>query len=88
MEPSSEHNFVQRELVNWAPRSLVSRAGTPKREIHVCKKAFASVGVDTSGSGTASGHLVVLSTIVRRYLYPAQTGSGPTRSMLTEVKGK
>ena len=66
MVPSSEHNYVQRELVNWAPWSLVRTVGTPNRDTQVWRKALASFGLEMSGNGAASGHLVVLSTIVSR----------------------
>jgi hypothetical protein len=36
--------------------------------------------------GTASGHLLDLSIIVNRWVYPPNIGSGPTRSMFTWEK--
>ena len=62
----TEQTSDQREDVNCAPRSEVSRAGTPNRETQVEIKALIQVSTVMKDSGTASGHLEVLSIIVSR----------------------
>ena len=55
--------------------------GTPKRAIHPLVKAAAQSAAVVFFSKTASGHLVVLSTMVNRCVKPSlEAGSGPTRS--------
>ena len=53
------------EDVNWAPRSEVIRAGTPKREIQAEIKARAQDSAVIEVNGVASGQRVVWSIIVR-----------------------
>ena len=77
----------QTDPVNCAPLSLVIKAGTPKHATQQPIKAFTRVVVVMSAMGNASGHLVVLSTAVNKYLKPSLTGKGPTMSMLTDENG-
>ena len=49
---------------NWSPRSEVMLAGTPKRATQPSKKPWATVSVDVSVSGMASGQRVKRSTAV------------------------
>ena len=79
--PSKEDICAHSWDVNWAPRSLVSREGTPNRATQLYSKAAQIDGVEVSDRGTASGHLVNLSTIVKRNVQPWEGGKGPTRSM-------
>ncbi len=66
---------------NCTPLSEVRRAGTPNRLTHPEKKAAAHSSVEVPQMGTASAHLVLLSTIVKRWEKPPLVaGSGPTRS--------
>ena len=46
----------------------------PYALIHPWLKALMTVSVEMSFIGTAAGHLVKRSIIVRRYLYPAESG--------------
>ena len=64
--PMTEQTTDQTEDVNCAPRSEVSRAGTPNRETQVKIKAQAQVSAEMEDSGTAFGHLEVLLIIVSR----------------------
>jgi len=50
---------------NWVSLSVVMILGAPNRVIHVLENALVTVSADVSGIGAASGHLVVLSIIVR-----------------------
>ena len=84
--PSSWFSSDQREEVNCFPWSVVTSAGTPKREIQCRKRAVAHVEAVMSESGTASSHREDLSMIVIRYEQPSEGGSGPTRSTCREVK--
>ena len=78
-------------LSNWLPRSVTTCNGTPKREIHVFRKANAMVEADVFCKGVASTHLVALSMHVSTYLagdvytpsYVVVGGSGPMMSMWT-----
>jgi hypothetical protein len=54
------------EEVNCVPLSLVMVSGTPKRWIHPEKRAAAHSAAVVPVSGTASGHRLVRSTIVKR----------------------
>ena len=54
--------------VNCEPLSEVMSKGMPKRAIQWKTNALAHVSVSIPFSGTASGHLVNLSTIVRRWV--------------------
>ena len=56
---------AQMEDVNWAPRSAVKRAETPKHEIQVEIKARAQDSAEIEVNGVASGHGVVQSIIVK-----------------------
>jgi hypothetical protein len=60
------HRPAQRADVNWAPLSDVMVAGTPKRDTHPAKRALAQLAAVMEASGTASGHLDVLSMMVNR----------------------
>ena len=62
--PRTEQTSDQTEDVNCAQRFEVSRAGTPNQETQVEIKARAQVSVVMEDSGTASGHLEVLSITV------------------------
>ena len=53
------------EDVNWAPRSEVKRAGTPKRGIQIEIKACAQDSAEIKVNGVASGHQVVWSIIAK-----------------------
>ena len=70
--PSREDICAHSCDVNWAPRSLVSREGTPNRATQLYSNAAQMDGVEVSDKGTASGHLVNLSTIVRRWVQPRE----------------
>ena len=61
-----EQTSDQTEDVNWEPQSKVRRAGTPNLKTHVEIKAQAQASEVMEERGTASGHLEVLSIIVRR----------------------
>lgn len=71
---------------NCDPWSVVMNLGQPNRDIQLLKKVFAIVAADVSLIGMASGHLENLSIIVRQYLLPSDSGSGPTMSMCTWSK--
>ena len=69
---------------NCDPRSVVMVPGTPKRATQCAVKLSAQFSAVMSERGTASGHLVVRSTMVSKYLLPlAATGRGPTISTWT-----
>ena len=51
---------------NWAPRSVVMVEGTPYTEIQRDMNTRATVSAVMSGIGSASGHLVYLTTQARR----------------------
>jgi len=63
-----------KEDVNCVPRSLVMIAGTPKREIQPWNMAEAHSAAEIPTSGITSGHLVDLSTQVKRYMKPCDEG--------------
>jgi hypothetical protein len=66
---------------NCTPLSEVTVEGTPNRLTHLVKKVAAHSSVEVPQMGTASAHLVLLSTIVKRWEKPpVAAGSGPTRS--------
>ena len=52
--------------VNWAPLSDVMVAGTPNQETQPAKRALAQSEAVMDERGMASGHLDVLSIIVKR----------------------
>ena len=55
--------------------------GTLKRAIHPLARALAQSSAVVFFISTASGHLVVLSTTVKRCVYPSlEAGNGPTKS--------
>ena len=60
--------------VNWAPLSVVTVAGIPNLATQVSRNACTTVLAVVSATGTASGHRVVLSTNVKRYLNPRSGG--------------
>ena len=68
--PRVEHTPAHMEEVNCVPRSEVRIAGTPKREIQVEIKAQTQDSAEIDCNGATSGHLDVLSIIVRRYMKP------------------
>jgi hypothetical protein len=57
--------------------------GTQKRLTQWWKNVKAQAAVVVEAMGTASGHLLDLSIIVNKCVYPLDMGSGPTKSMLT-----
>ena len=69
-----------RESVNCVPLLEVSVEGTPNLDIQVSIKTRAHVSEEVEFIGTASGHLEVLSIMVRRCVKPRLGGRGPTRS--------
>ena len=58
--------MAQREDVNWAPLSEVMVEGTAYLEIHVSINTRTQDAEVVEVTGTASGHLEVLSIIVNR----------------------
>jgi len=67
--------------VNWAPRSDVRWAGTPKRATHWLMRVSLQVSVSIMVRGTASSILLDLLMMVNRYRNPSlEIGSGPTMS--------
>ncbi len=63
---SKEHRACHREDVNCAPLSEVMYAGTPNLWIQPVNNAVAQSAAEIPEIGMASGHLVVLSTTVKR----------------------
>ena len=61
-----EQTFNQMEDENWEPLSEVKGARTPNLKTQVEMKALAQAFVVMEERGTASGHLEVLSIMVRR----------------------
>jgi hypothetical protein len=55
----------------------------PKRDIHLVKRARATVSAVMFGMEMASGQCVKRSAAVRQYVDPADVGRGPIRSMWT-----
>jgi hypothetical protein len=64
--PSLAHKSTQAAEVNWAPRSDVIEAGTPKRATHPATKFSTHVAASMFFNGIASTHLVDLSMTVSR----------------------
>jgi hypothetical protein len=64
--PRTEQTPFQIEDVNWEPLSDVRTAGTPNLDIQVEMKARTQDSAEIEDNGTTSGHLVVLSIMVRR----------------------
>ncbi len=60
----------QTEEVSCAPLSVVMTDGNPKLEIHEERSACAQTTAVIEDRGTTSGHLEVLSIIVRTYVNP------------------
>jgi hypothetical protein len=56
-------------------------SGIPNLDIHLLKKASATVSVDISGNGMTFVQLVHLSIQVKQYLLPLTYGNGPIRSI-------
>ena len=52
---------------NCLPWSEIRCFGEPKRQTHMDRNVLVIVSVSILRSGTASGHLVALSIIVKRY---------------------
>ena len=63
-----EHSEDHRVDVNCAPLSDVMIAGTPKRCIQPSNNALAHSAAVVDDNGNASGHRVLLSTTVKRYV--------------------
>ncbi len=79
--PRVSQRTAQTAEVNWGPLSEEMAAGTPKRAIQLVTRLSAMEEADVSANGIASSHLVDLSTIVSRWVWPsADTGRGPTKS--------
>ena len=76
--PRTEQTSDQTAEVNCVP--LSQGAGTPNLEIQVEMKAREQDSAVMEDSGTVSGHLEVLSIMVRIYEYPWLEGRGPTKS--------
>ena len=66
--------------VKEEPLSEVMCKGTPNLDIHVDSRALAQSAAVADFIGTASGHLVARSTMVKRYLKSSDGGRGPTTS--------
>ena len=82
--PRVEHSSSQTAEENCTPLSEVSAAGTPNRLTQLLKKAAAQLVVEVLTRGTASAHLVLLSTMVSKWVQPpGEAGRGPTMSMCT-----
>ena len=64
--PSKVDISDHKELVNWRPWSVVMSPGTPKWATQERKRALAQSSAVIVVRGTASNHLVYLSTIVNR----------------------
>ena len=64
--PRVVHSSPQTAEKNCTPLSEVSTAGTPNLLTQLLKKAAAQLEVEVLTKGTASAHLVLLSTMVRR----------------------
>ena len=71
--------FCHSEDVKGVPLSEVMCSGTLWFAIQVDRALMQDVVV-ASGIGMASGHRVLLSIIVNRYLKPSEGGRGPTKS--------
>ena len=64
--------------MNWAPRSEVRLVGTPNLATHPLMRVSAHDAAEMLWTGTASGHLDHLSTIVKMYVWSSDCGKGPT----------
>lgn len=90
--PFTDGNFQVSSImpdVNCVPLSLSTSLGMPILQ-NTSKRASATVAASVFFRGTASGHLVAKSTIVRMYfdLSSAQGVMGPTISTVTQDHGK
>jgi hypothetical protein len=63
-----EERLVQREEINWEPRSEVMVWGTPKREIQVEQSASAQARAEEEERGAASTQRVVRSMMVKMWV--------------------
>ncbi len=80
--PRVVHSSPHTAKENWTPLSEISTAGTPNLLNQLLKKAAAQLSVEVLTKGTAFAHLVLLSTMVSRWLQPpGEAGRGPTMSM-------
>ena len=52
--PSNRQNSLNRIDSNWRPWSVLIRKGTPKRDIHVERRAEATIAASTSAMGKVS----------------------------------
>ena len=68
------------EDVNCDPLSEVMTEGIPKSGIQCLSMALAHSSAVIDLMRTASGHLEVQSTMVKRYENPLDSGNGPTKS--------
>ena len=68
--PSIRHSSLKRLDSNWRPWSVVIFAGTPKRAIHVERRAEEAVVASISGIGVASGQREKRSIHVTQYRQP------------------
>ena len=66
---------------NCCPRSVTIVEGTPKQAIQPWIRDCATASALIVEMVKASGHRVNLSMHVKRYVYPRDGGSGPTRSI-------
>ena len=78
--PSLVASCVHKAEVKTDPLSEVIVSGRPNLAIQPSMSAVTQESVVASVIGVASGHLVDLSIVVNRYLYPSDDGSGPTMS--------
>ncbi len=76
------HSSPHTTKENWTPLSEVRTAGTPNLLTQLLKKAAAQLAVEVLTKGTASAHLVLLSTMVSRWVQPpGEAGRGSTMLM-------
>ena len=80
MIPRNFQRLIQIELVNCAPRSEVITDRTPKVGTQDWSKTLAHSSAVVDWRGIVSGHLLFLSTMVNRNVYPQDWGRGSTRS--------
>jgi hypothetical protein len=82
--PNLTHTNLQIAEVNWEPLSEVMAEGTPNLAIQPENNASAQCCAEVLDKGMASAHLLVLSTIVNRWVKPSlEIGKGPTKSTCT-----
>lgn len=81
--PSKKLRWLNKWDSNYLSWSVVTLKGVPKRATHPATNALATVSASMLSSGKTSGHRVKRSTHVKQYLFPRDTGNGPTRSMWT-----